>query len=312
MKNSHAGIDVSKDKFDLVVHENGLHQVFQMKPQDFKKCIRLLNEHDVQLVVMEATGGYEFKLFIALVDADVSVAVVNPRQVRDFARACGKLAKTDKVDAAVIARMAAALEPQPTERPDDTLLKIKALAARRRQLVGMLVQEKNRLEHAREKSVRRSITTMIQTLEKQLDRFDDEMREAINDSPSLRESLDIIQSVPGFGESSASQIVADLPEIGTMNRKQIAALVGLAPRNRDSGTLRGKRTTGGGRATVRKALFMPTLAAIRCNPVIRAYYLRLLEQGKPKMVAVTACMRKLLVIINSLVAKNEKWNPHFS
>jgi transposase len=312
MTSAHAGIDVSKAKFDLVVHENGLHQVFQMNPKEFKKCIQLLNEHEVALVVMEATGGYELELFLALADAELNVAVVNPRQARDFAKACGKLAKTDKIDAAVLAMMAAALEPKPTVRPDDTLLKIRAIAARRRQVITMLYAEKNRRKQAKERLVQRSLDQSIRFFEKQLQKIDAEMQNTIDQSPTLRDTAEILRSVPGLGPKATPQILADLPELGQLNRRQIASLVGLAPKNRDSGTMRGKRMTGGGRATVRKALYMPTLVATRHNSVITAYYQHLLEKGKTKMVALTACMRKLLVILNAMVANNEKWNPNYA
>lgn len=306
MKN-HAGIDVSKNSFDVVIHETQTHEAFPMSQAGFRKAIRLLKNNDIALVVMEATGGYELELFLALADADLTVAVVNPRQARDFAKATGKLAKTDKIDAGVIALMAALLHPNPTERPDETLLKIKALAARRRQLANMITAEKNRQRQAREPLVKKSLTSVLDALQEQLDAIDNDMQQTIDASPTLHETAEILRSVPGLGDKSAAKIVATLPELGAVNRRQIASLVGLAPRNRDSGQMRGKRTTGGGRAVVRTTLYMPTLVATRHNPVIRNYYQHLLANGKTKMVALTACMRKLLTILNALVAKNEKW-----
>ena len=309
---THVGIDVSKRKFDLAIHENENHHTFEMSPQDITDCIRLLKKNNAGLVVMEATGGYEYDLFLALVDADLEVAIINPRQARDFAKATGKLAKTDKIDAGVLALMAAVLQPKPTARPDENTLKLRALTARRRQLVSMMTAEKNRLGHAREQFVQRTHQAVMVTLEKQIAKLDQHMEKIIDSSPAMCRTEEILESVPGIGKQSAVQLIANLPEIGTASRRTIASLVGLAPRNRDSGTMRGQRTTGGGRKTVRTMLYMPTLAAIRHNSVIGEHYRKLIARGKEKMVAVVACMRKLLTILNALVAKNETWSPEMT
>jgi len=306
---TYVGIDVSKRKFDMAILEDSSCHSFEMTTQDIRNCIQLLRKYNVVLVAMEATGGYEHQLFIALANAGFDVAIANPRQVRDFARAVGKLAKTDKIDASVIALMAAALRPKPTALPDENCMKLRALATRRRQLVCMLIAENNRLEHVQEKHVKQTHRKLIATIEKQLVIIDQQMNDMIQASPALCRIGEILQSVPGIGEKSAMHIIADLPELGKASRREIASLVGLAPMNRDSGTMRGKRTTGGGRKIVRTMLFMPTLVATRCNPVIREYYQKLLARGKTKMVALVACMRKLLTILNALVAKNEIWDP---
>lgn len=307
--NVHVGIDVSKNSFDLVVHEDASHHVFDMTVDGIKHCAALLKKMQPSLVVMEATGGYEFELFVKLAESGIPVAVVNPRQIRDFARACGKLAKTDKIDAEVIARFAAVMKPSVTEPPSDEARKIKALAVRRRQLVDMITAETNRKSLVREKAVRKSLDAVIKTLRRELDKCDDEIGTLVEQSPEYRRKAELMRSIPGIGDKTVSAIIAHLPEIGSVNRRRIAALVGLAPRNRDSGMMRGKRTTGGGRKTVRTALYMPTVVAIQHNPVLRSYYHKLVANGKERMVALVACMRKLLTILNSIVGNNQSWNP---
>lgn len=305
----HVGIDVSKNSFDLVVHEEASHQVFQMTTAVIKKCIKELAKRPVELIVMEATGGYEFELFVEFSQAGLPVAVVNPRQIRDFAKACGLLVKTDKIDARVIARFAAVMKPDVSPLPSAEALKIRALAVRRRQIVGLLTAEKNRKELVRDQVVRKSLDAVIRTLQREIDKLDGEIRDLIERSPEFRRKAEILRSVPGVGDQTVSMILAHLPEIGTIDRRRIASIVGLAPRNRDSGKMRGKRTTGGGRKAVRTALFMPALVATCHNPVLREYYHGLLARGKKKMVAIVATMRKMLILLNTLVAKNELWNP---
>ncbi|HAS28476.1 MAG TPA: IS110 family transposase [Dehalococcoidia bacterium] len=244
-------------------------------------------------------------LYIALNEAKLPAAPVNPRQVRDFAKATGKLAKTDILDARVIAHFAAALHPQPRSIPESR--EIKEIVARRNQLVQMIVAEKNRLHSAR-KNIKARIQVHIQWLEEELDNTNKELEQCINDNPEWQKKNNLLQSMPGVGPVLSTTLLADLPELGKLNRRQIAALTGVAPLNRDSGTLRGKRTIWGGRATVRGALYMATLVATRFNPVIRQLYQRLLDSGKLKKVAIVACMRKLLIILNSMVKHNTKWS----
>ena len=262
-----------------------------------------------ELIVMEATGGYELPLAEELYAAGLPAAVVNPKRIRNFAKSAGQTAKTDRIDARIIARFAVLMEPPVRNAQDDTSLKIRALAVRKRQLTDMRTAEKNRTEYIRDEFIEQSILTVTETPETQICLIQDRIRDLIASSPELKQKSELIQSVPGIGENTAAALVSGLPEIGTLNRREIAALTGTAPVNRDSGQFRGKRMTGGGRCEIRKLMYMPTLAAIRHNPVIRRYYQRLVSAGKIKMVAVTACMRKLIVIVNSMVAKKEAWNP---
>ena len=253
------------------------------------------------MVLLEASGGLELPLVTALAAEVVPVVVVNPRQVRDFARATGKLAKTDALDnSAVLAHFAEAVRPpvRPLHRDTETQA-LNSLAARRHQVMTMLVSEKNRLSSATI-AVRPRIEAHIAWLEQELDDLDEGLRQTLRQSPVWREKDDLLRTVPGVGEQLSLTLLAHLPELGTLDRREIAALVGVAPFNRDSGTLRGKRTVWGGRARVRAALYMGALVASRFNPLIRDFYQRLLAAGKPKKLALTACMRKLLVILNSM------------
>jgi transposase len=261
---------------------------------------------------MEATGGYEESLAQSLLEAGLPVAVVNPKRIRNFAKAIGQTAKTDKIDARVIAQYGARLDPPRSIAVDQASRQIKALNVRRSQLVGIRTAEKNRTEHARIDSVAKSIQTVIQALDREIADIDETIGELVRASTELKEKIEIIESFPGIGERTAAALAAYLPEMGSLNRKEIAALTGTAPINRDSGRFRGKRMTGGGRRDIRKLLYMPTLAAIRHNPVIRARYHHLLTKGKEKMVAVVACMRKVLVILNSMVTKKQPWDPDFA
>jgi transposase len=258
------------------------------------------------LIVLEATGGWEIPVTSALACKRLPVAVVNPRQVRAFAQATGKLAKTDEIDACVLAHFAQAVRPVPRPVPNEQFQALLALLSRRRQVVEMLTAEKNRLGTARQ-AVRRRIRAHIVWLEQELKALDDDLSQSIRTSPLWREKDDLLRSVPGVGRVVSFTLVAELPELGKLNRKQIAALVGVAPLNRDSGTLRGRRTTWGGRAQVRSALYMATLVATRYNPVIAAFYQRLCKAGKRKKVALIACMRKLLIILNTIVKHRTPW-----
>ena len=251
-------------------------------------------------LVLEATGGLELPLVAALAAASLPVVVVNPRQVRDFAKATGRLAKTDSLDAAVLAHFAEAVRPPLRPLRDAETQVLSSLVARRQQVMTMLVAERNRLSSAT-MAVRPSIEAHIAWLKQEMDDLDQGLRQTLRQSPVWREKDDLLRSVPGIGNQISLTLLAYLPELGTLNRRQIAALVGVAPFNRDSGTLRGKRTVWGGRARVRTALYMGALVASRFNPVIRDFYQRLLSAGKPKKLALTACMRKLLIILNSML-----------
>jgi transposase len=307
-----AGIDVAKNSFDVNI--NGQKQVwhFDYTDDQIKQCIERLTQEQVKLTVMEATGGYEMKLAIALQNAGLAISIINPRRIRDFARSMGLLAKTDKIDAKVIAAFAATLEPPKSKSIDPEVCKLKALVARRNQLIGMKVAENNRREHVFDKAIKKSIAAVIRTFEKEIAKIEKELADHINRMPELKQKVDILKSVPGIGEVTASMLVTELPELGQCNKRQIAALVGVAPMNRDSGQFRGKRMTGGGRRQVRTALFMPILVAIRYNPKLRSFYQRLLDAGKTKMVAIVAAMRKLLVIINTMIQKNQRWNQNIT
>lgn len=308
--NNCIGIDISKKTFDFhCLTDDSDHHV-NYTAENIQKTVEKFTSMEPELIVMEATGGYEIPLAEALYAAGLPIAIINPRRIRDFAKAVGQTAKTDKIDARIIARYGATLEPPPTEFLDEATRNIRTLVARKRQLMDMRVAEKNRMEHARNDFTESSILAAIDFFDNQLAEADKQILRMIAASPELKQKADIMKSVIGIGEKTAAGLVTEFPEIGTVNGKEAASLTGTAPMNRDSGQFRGKRMTGGGRREIRKLLYMPTLAAIRHNPVIRSYYYRLLARGKKKMVAVIACMRKLIVILNSMVAKNQKWDPN--
>jgi transposase len=304
------GVDVSKAKLDVYVLKEKRDVQFDNSSNGFREFIELCRQIKPELIAMEATGGYEYHAAASLCAGGFSVAVVNPRKIRDFARALGRTAKTDKIDAMVIARYAANCEPLPHNGLDDSSRKLKALTARRQQLLDIKISETNRMEHAIDREIRRSVEKMLRIIESELENVDKQIRGHIDNMPRLKEKTDKLRSIPGIGDTTAAMLVSELPELGTFNRREIASLVGVAPMNRDSGLYRGKRMTGGGRKDVRNRLFMPTLVAIRHNPILRKYYQRLLNQkGKKKMVAVIAAMRKLLCIMNAMLKNNQKWEP---
>jgi transposase len=299
------GIDVSKAQLDMALRPEGRFSASNDEA-GFAQILERLKAAPPTLVVLEATGGLEIPITGVLAAAGVPVVVVNPRQVRDFAKATGKLAKTDALDAQVLAHFAEVLRPALRPLPDAQTQALAALLARRRQLVEMLTAEKNRLSSAHT-PVRKSLRTHIAWLERELSHTDRDLAHAIRESPVWREKDDLLQSVPGIGPVGTSTLLANLPELGTLTGKQIAALVGVAPLNRDSGTWRGKRTVWGGRAQVRAILYMSALTATRFNPVIRVFYQRLCAAGKAKKVALTACMRKLLIILNAMMKHRTRW-----
>jgi transposase len=301
------GIDVSKEQLDMALRPGGI-RTMPNNEAGFAKILADLKTVSPTLVVLEATGGLELPLTSALALAGLPVVVVNPRQVRDFAKATGQLAKTDAIDAQVLARFAEVIRPEPRPLPDEQTQALAALVTRRQQLIEMLTAEKNRLASARP-AIRKNLRAHIAWLERALQQADTDLADAIRQSPVWREKEELLRSVPGIGPVLTTTVLANLPELGTLTHKQIAALVGVAPLNRDSGTLRGRRTVWGGRAHVRTALYMAAIVATRFNPVIRAFYRRLCAAGKAKKVALVACMRKLLTIINAMLKHRTPWNP---
>jgi len=300
------GIDVSKATLDLCVLPSGEQWSCQNSASGINSLVKRLAALKPALIVLEATGGLQMPVTAALAECQLPVAVVNPRQVRDFAKALGILAKTDAIDARVLARFAEAVRPEARPLRDAQALELEALMARRRQLVEMCTAEKNRLQTA-PKPVQKDLKAHITWLEKRLADFNGDIGRLIKSSPLWREKDALLRSVPGVGPILSTTLIGDLPELGALNRHEIAALVGLAPLNRDSGHFRGKRMIWGGRAEVRSVLFMATLSAVRCNPVIRPFYRHLKAAGKPFKVRMTACMRKLLVILNSMAKTNTHW-----
>jgi transposase len=299
------GIDVAKTHLESAVYQGTRWRVANEDAGITQMVTRLRPLHPT-LVVLEATGGYERGVTAALAAAGIPVAVVNPRQVRDFAKATGSLAKTDELDAQVLAHFAATIQPEPRTLVDAQADALRELLARRRQVVSMLTAEKNRLQQA-SRVVRERIKEHIAYLEQELDDSNRDLDALLQQSPLWREREDLLRSVPGIGPVTSLTLIAALPELGRLSRKEIAKLVGIAPLNRDSGRRQGHRMVWGGRAEVRRTLYMATLVATRHNPAIRTMYQRLLAAGKPKKVALVACMRKLLVILNAMLNRGTAW-----
>ncbi len=315
-RKTHVGIDVSKRTLDVCVLPEGASQgesfVLANDQEGVEELLSRLAKPGVNpvLVVLEATGRYERLAASSIAATGIPVAVVNPRQARDFAKAIGRLAKTDKIDAFVLARFAGAVEPQASTIPDEQAAALQGILARRRQLIEMLVSENNRLQIA-PKALAGRIRAHIEWLRKELERTDGDLDRAIEDNAAFKENEALLRSVPGVGRVLARTLLAELPELGTITHKRLCALVGVAPFNRDSGQSRGKREVWGGRAPVRAALYMGALVATRHNPHIKEFYERLLAGGKPKKVALVACMRKLLSILNALMRDRAIWRcPH--
>jgi transposase len=303
---SFIGIDVAKAQLEFACRPSGETGSVANDDAGIRTLVTRCQGLAPTLIVLEATGGYEAAIVAALATAWLPVVVANPRQVRDFAKATGQLAKTDALDAQLLALFAERVRPTPRPLPDDTVQALDARLTRRRQLLGMLTAERNRLLIAAP-TVRRDLQQHIRFLERRVREADDDLHAAIKASPAWRVKDDLFQSVPGVGRVVSLTLLAELPELGRLSHKEIAALVGVAPLNRDSGTLRGKRLVYGGRAPVRAALYMAALVASRCNPVIRAFYVRLRAVGKPAKVALTACMRKLLTILNAMARSGTPW-----
>ena len=303
----YVGIDVAKAQLDIAVRPTDDRWVVPNDGAGIRHLMFRLKALEPALVVLEATGGLELPLVASLAAEEAPVVVVNPRQVRDFAKATGKLAKTDALDAAVLAHFAEAVRPAVRPLRDAETQVLTSLTARRHQVMTMLLSEKNRLSAATTVAVRPRIEAHIAWLQRELDDLDKSLRETLRQSPVWREKDDLLRTVPGVGEQLSLTLLAYLPELGTLDRRQLAALVGVAPFNRDSGTLRGRRTVWGGRARIRAVLYMGALAASRYNPTIRDFYQRLVAAGKPKKLALTACMRKLLIILNSMLKHRSPW-----
>jgi transposase len=300
------GIDIAKQYCDLAVIPDGTRKRFSNDEESHEAVLAFILPLKPTRIVLEATGGYEMGVMRVLADGGLPVVAVNPRQVRDFARSTGRLAKTDTIDAEVLARFAKAIEPEIRPLPEKEAEVLRALVARRRQLVQMLTMEKNRLEKA-PAAGSEDIRNHIYYLAEALKRIDKDISRTIRKSPLWKEKETILMSMPGVGPVISCTLIAALPELGTLNRKAIAALVGLAPFNRDSGAYRGRRTIWGGRSHVRAVLYMGTISAIKFNPAIRAFYNKLVDAGKAKKVALTACMRKLLTILNTMMKNRTPW-----
>lgn len=301
------GVDVSSETLDVCVLPTGEAFCEKNSGKGVTRLARRLKKLEPTLVVLEATGGYEREAAFALALQEVPVAVVNPRQARDFARATGVLAKNDRLDAAVLARFARDLRPDPTAVPTEEERQLQELLARRRQLITMRTAEKNRAKRARGRDLLTSFRDVQRLLNKQLKQIDEKIAELIQSCAEWRERTRLLQTVPGVGPVVGQTLVADLPQLGALNRRQIASLVGVAPLCRDSGKQQGRRVTWGGRANIRSALYMAAISGVRCNPKLRAFYQLLRKAGKPAKLALIACTRKLLTILNVMVANNTPW-----
>jgi transposase len=303
------GVDVSLERLDLCSLPNEQRSQMPNNPAGVSALAQTCLDQGIELVCLEATGGLERLLIKELQRRGIPVAVVNPRQIRDFARSMNRLAKTDRLDAHTIALFAQRMQPLPSTPVTENTEKLQALTTRRRQVCQMLVQEQNRLARTWDQEIRQLIEQAIDLYQRQLQELSAHIERLLQSDAQFQHTAQIVRSTPGIGPVATATLIAELPELGQLNRRQVARLVGVAPINRDSGQLRGKRTTGGGRSSLRRCLFMPTLVAIKHNPKIKAFYKRLLQHGKPKMVALIAAMRKLLVILNLMVKNNQTWLP---
>ena len=308
MSKRYVGVDVSLRSFDVAVRPDGLHWVVPYTTEGVGEFIERMNELCPQLVVMEACGNLERSLAHALERGDIPVAVMNPRQVRDFAKSIGRLAKTDKLDAEVLSRFAESVQPEPRPLPGADEEQLRDVLARRRQLVDMITAEKNRLRRA-SSTVRTGIESHLGWLNEELKKLDGEIRQRQKSSAVWEERTRLLESVPGVGSVVSTTLIGFLPELGALDRRKISSLVGVAPLNCDSGVRKGRRAVWGGRAQVRSALYMSVLAGIRYNDRIRSFYQRLREEGKPAKVALVACMRKLLTILNAMIRDRTPWQP---
>lgn len=304
------GVDIAKAKLDIAEGTDGPVRQIANEVSDIKAMIKQLPKPKSALIVVEATGGYEKLLVVELVEAGHIVSVVNPRQVRDFAKALGILAKTDKIDAKVIARFGQQVRPRAYVKTHEKQDELDQLVTRRRQLIGLRTSEKNRQQQAASKAVKKSITGTLNYLRKDIHRIDEAIRKLVQSDDEWKGRAELLETTPGVGEVTSTTLIAELPELGDLNRNQISALVGVAPLNCESGTMRGKRMIYGGRKSVRNVLYMAAMSAMKFNPKIKSFADRLKAQGKPHKVVATACMRKLIVILNAMVKENQPWkNP---
>ena len=302
------GIDVSKEHWDVHQRPAGVEKRFAATVKGGKELRAWLGPPaGIALIVIEASGGYERQLSLDLMDAGYKVAIVNPKRTSDFAKSAGLLAKTDRIDAGGLSLFAEKMEPEPSVRPTEQAMELQDLLGRRRQLIDMRTMEKNRQEQIRRDSIRRSINKVLQILQTQIDALEKQIAQLIDKDDNWRHKRDLLESATGVGPATSSTLVADLPELGQLNRQEIGALVGVVPFNNDSGKFHGKRRIRGGRAEVRNLLYMATLAAVRFNPVIRKFAERLKAAGKPHKVMMVACMRKLLTILNTMIRTNTPW-----
>lgn len=306
------GIDVAKAHLDVAIRPG--EEIFRVDNTDagFKELVARFTQLCPSLIVMEATGGYEKDAAAYFCEAKLPVAVVNPRQVRDFAKATGTLAKTDSLDAAILAHFAEAIRPQEMVAKSDAAKELDELVRRRRQLISMMTMEKNRRKQARSKEVESDILEHLKWLKMRLDSLDTDIGDLLKVSDDWKEDVKLLGAVPGVGPITTMCLLSELPELGQLSRKEIAKLVGVAPLNNDSGQSRGKRSIWGGRAGIRSCLYMATLSAVRYNPAIKVFYTRLVDAGKPKKVALVACLRKLLVILNAIRKTRKPWQREFN
>jgi transposase len=305
----YVGIDISRQWLDVATAERDDVVRIENSTQGISTLVAELAQLQPERIAFEATGGYERALMVALREQHLPAVLVNPRQVRDFARATGHLAKTDRIDAQVLAQFASVLKPEPRPMKDEAESELTALVRRRHQLVAQMTMERNRKKLVTSTTVLASLERSLSSLKQEVATLNTAINELIEASPASKERDLLYRSAPGVGRGLSSTLLAELPELGRINRKQAGALVGVAPLNWDSGTFRGRRAIWGGRAQVRAALYMATLCAVRHNPVLRAFYQRLVARGKAKKLALVACMRKLLTILNTMAAQNTHWNP---
>jgi transposase len=301
------GVDVSKDKLDVCVMPGGELHDFQNDAQGIEKLVALFKQLQPAAVVLEATGGYERPVLFAMQDAGLPVTLVNPRQVRDFARGLGQLAKTDRLDAAVLAEFARLVAPAPTEKTSEKQRELEALVVRRRQLVTLLVAEENRTHQAKDKFILQTLRRTSKAISREIRAVENRIAKLLESDDQWKAKLDILLSTPGVGQATGMTLLAELPELGKLNRQQIAALAGVAPYPHDSGKRRGQRSIWGGRRSLRCVLYMAALTARRCNPIIRKFAARLNAAGKSFKAVQVACIRKLLVILNTMVKNNTPW-----
>lgn len=305
------GIDVAKDTLAVFVDADQRQLELTNQEKDLRRLVKELKKYQVHLILLEATGGYETALVLALAEAGLPFYIVYPKRVRQFARALGQAAKTDAIDARMLAYYARVVQPVPKSMPDEELRQLQALTTRRTQLIAMHTAEANRLETGH-RALHRQIKDHLRWLERQIKEIDTDLHRRIKESDLWSAADERLQSVPGVGQILSLTLLTELPELGRLSHKQIASLVGVAPYSRESGKCYGKRFCSGGRNSVRRVLYMATIAASRFNPMIKEFYKRLCEKGKPKKVALIACARKLLIILNALIRDQSSWNPQIS